>query len=133
MKEKNLLMVKQESIFTKIKNFILKLLGKNRQELIEAPTMVENNYTEKNSDFMNSIKIEKDADMEKLLLIQKQIEENDNLTEEFIEEITQDLTKQQKVKLEELYKEQIKELEKKLENYKKKITNVRKKLAQTNN
>lgn len=132
MKERNLLMVKQESIFTKIKNFILKLFGKNKQELIEAPTMVENNSTEKNSDFMNSIKIEKDADMEKLLLIQKQIEENDNLTEKFIEEVTQDLTKQQKIKLEELYKEQIKELEDKLENYKKKIINVRKKLAVNN-
>jgi len=78
-------------------------------------------------EFINSIKYEKDNEKCMLLKIQEELEKI-GINKENILYLTKNLTKEQKQRLEDLYKEQIKKYEIRFENYKNKIISIRKKL-----
>lgn len=80
-----------------------------------------------NNTFINSIKIPKDPDMDKLLKIQEEIEKV-GINKANIFELTKDLTQEQKQKLVNLYKKQIAEYEDSIQKYKNKIISIRKNL-----
>lgn len=82
---------------------------------------------EMKNDFLNSIKIEEDADKLKLLKIQKELEYR-GINKNNAYELTKDLTESQKQKLENLYKEQIQNYKISINNYKNKIVSIRKRI-----
>ena len=83
----------------------------------------------KDSSFLKSIKFTEDPDRAKLLKIQDELEKR-GINEKNAFELTKNLSDIQKQKLEILYKEQIKEFEQNIQNFKNKIISVRKKLAE---
>ena len=92
------------------------------------PNLNTNNTDDiSNNTFINSIKIPKDTDMDKLLKIQEEIEKS-GINKTNIYELTKDLTQDQKQKLVNLYKKQIKEYEISIQKYKNKIISIRKNL-----
>lgn len=118
--------IKKESFFEKIKNTIKRLFGIYEEvtERIEVPEYQTVNNRNK---FKEEIKFEEDLEKKKLLDIQRKLEEG-GMTVELATELTKDLTNEEKNNLLELYKAQIKELEKSLQNYKKRILAIRKKV-----
>ena len=125
--ENSLQLVNNKNILTKILNFFKKISWKNKSSYIISNNNMSNKTNNKNS-FYNSIKFEEDLDREKLLKIQEELEKR-GINKQNALNLTKDLSEKQKQKLEELYKEQIHELETNIENYKNKITDIRKKLA----
>lgn len=80
-----------------------------------------------NSSFIDSIKVTKDPDMDKLLKIQEEIEKRE-INKENILELTKNLSLAQKQKLENLYRSQIKEYKLSIQKHKNKIISIRKNL-----
>ncbi len=122
------LKVKKESFFQKIKLFFRNLFRKNEviQELVQEPfaEKIIENKEENKKDFVYETKIEQDEKRLVTLKLQKDYEAG------LIKE--EDMTLEQVSNLESLYKEQITKLRNDYAYYKKKIINIRKKLA-TNN
>jgi len=77
------------------------------------------------NEFLKAIKVEEDPDRVKLLEIQDELERI-GINQRNVLELTKDLTKKQKQKLENLYQEQIRSYEISVENYKNKIISIRK-------
>lgn len=124
--EKKLQVIEKKGLFVKFKNFLKKILGQDKVSYITPNNNIKDEKNNKNF-FLESIKFEEDSDKAKLLKIQDELEKR-GINEKNAFELTKDLSEEQKQKLETLYKEQIKEYELSLENYKNKITSIRKKL-----
>lgn len=123
----SLQVIENKGILVKMVNFFKKILGKDKSSYIVPNNNTKNEQNNKNS-FFKSIKFEEDPDTVKLLKIQDELERRGiNAKNAF--ELTKDLSEEQKKKLETLYKNQIKEFELSLENYKNKIISIRKKLG----
>ena len=125
--ETSLQVIENKGILKKIVNFFKKILGKDKAKYISTNNDSNSNQDNKNS-FFKSIKFEEDPDTVKLLKIQDELEKR-GINEKNAFELTKDLSEEQKKKLEILYKDQIKEFELSLENYKNKIISIRKKLG----
>lgn len=125
--ETSLQIIENKGILVKIVNFFKKILGKDKSSYIVSTKDTNNNQDNKNS-FLKSIKFDEDPDKAKLLKIQDELEKR-GINEKNAFELTKDLSEEQKQKLETLYKEQIKEFELSIQNYKNKIISIRKKLA----
>lgn len=89
---------------------------------------IENNQKEKHDNFLNMIKIEEDQELKQLLKIQEELERI-GINKKNVQELTKNLSKEQKQRLEKLYKEQIKKLEEDIINKKNKIIGIRKKIV----
>lgn len=126
-KETSLQVIENKGILKKIVNFFKKILRKDKANYISTNNDSNSNQDNKNS-FLKSIKFEEDPDEAKLLKIQNELEKR-GINEKNAYELTKDLSEEQKHKLETLYKDQIKEFELSLENYKNKIISIRKKLG----
>lgn len=124
----SLLVVNENSVFYKIKNFFRKLFFKNRNEKIIEDTIIPNSTLDNNIDKKNSIveniKIKENKEIKELLYLQKLFKMG-RIKEK-------DLSKKERIGLEKLYKHQIYELNKSINSYKNKIISVRKKLVQSN-
>lgn len=128
--ETSLQVIENKGILVKIVNFFKKILGKDKSSYIVSNNDIQSNKDNKNS-FFKSIKFDEDPDKAKLLKIQDELEKRGiNARNAF--ELTKDLSEEQKQKLEKLYKDQIKEFELSIQNYKNKIISIRKKLAENN-
>ena len=125
--ETSLQVIENKGILVKIVSFFKKILGKDKSSYIVPSNNTKNEQNNKNS-FLKSIKFEEDPDEVKLLKIQDELEKR-GINERNAYELTKDLSEEQKQKLETLYKDQIKEFELSLENYKNKIISIRKKLG----
>lgn len=125
--ETSLQTIGNEGILLKIVNFFKKILNKAKYSYIVSNNDTNSNEKSKNS-FLKSIKFDDDPDKAKLLKIQDELEKR-GINEKNAFELTKDLSEEQKQKLETLYKEQIKEFELSIQNYKNKIISIRKKLA----
>lgn len=128
--ETSLQVIENKGILAKIVNLFKKILGKDKSSYIVSSNDTDNSPNNKNS-FFKTIKIDEDPDKAKLLKIQEELEKR-GINEKNVFELTKGLSEEQKQKLETLYKEQIKEFELSIENYKNKIINIRRKLAQKN-
>lgn len=117
--ETSLQVVNNNGILKKIVNFIKSFFYKNESSYISV--------NDKNG-FFKSIKFEEDPDKAILLRIQDEIEER-GIKKENVLELTKRLTEEQKQKLLILYKEQINKYETSIENHKRNILAIRKKLA----
>lgn len=117
--ETSLQVVNNNGILKKIVNFIKSFFYKNENSYISV--------NDKNR-FFKSIKFEEDPDKAILLKIQDEIEER-GIKKENVLELTKRLTEEQKQKLLILYKEQINKYETSIENHKRNILAIRKKLA----
>lgn len=125
--ETSLQVIENKGILKKIVNFFKKILRKDKANYISTNNDSNSNQDNKNS-FLKSIKFEKDPDEEKLLKIQDELEKR-GINAKNAYELTKDLSEEQKQKLETLYKEQIKEFELSVQNYKNKIISIRKRLG----
>lgn len=125
--ETSLQVIENKGILVKIVNFFKKILGKDKSSYIVPSNNTKNEENNKNS-FFKSIKFEEDPDTVKLLKIQDELERR-GINAKNAYELTKDLSEEQKQKLEELYKNQIKEFELSVQNYKNKIISIRKKLG----
>lgn len=126
--ETSLQVIENKGILVKIVNFFKKILGKDKSSYIVPNNTTKNEENNNKNSFFKSIKFEEDPDTLKLLKIQDELERRGiNAKNAF--ELTKDLSEEQKKKLETLYKDQIKEFELSLENYKNKIISIRKKLG----
>lgn len=119
------------SILSKIIRFIKNIFKKDNIKYISAGSG-ENNSNRNDNSFFKSIKFEEDPEEKMLLKIQDDFEKM-GINIENAYKLTKDLTDSQKIKLENLYIEQIKNYETSINNYKNKIIGMRKQLAQTNN
>lgn len=128
--ETSLQVIKNKGILIRAINSFKKILGKGKSNYIVSTNDTSNIQNSKNS-FFKSIKIDEDPDKAKLLKIQDELEKR-GINKKNAFELTRDLSKEQRQKLETLYKEQINEFELSIKNYKHKIINTRKKLAQKN-
>ena len=119
------------SILSKIVKFIKNIFKKdNIKYITEGNSDKQNNRNE--NPFFKSIKFEEDPDKAMLLKIQDDFEKM-GINKVNAYKLTKDLTDSQKTKLENLYREQIRNYQISISNYKTKIIGMRKKLSQTNN
>ena len=118
-KETSLQVVNNNGILKKIVNFIKKLLYK--ENAIDITSKDKN-------DFLKSVKFEEDPDKNMLLKIQDELEKK-GINRDNAYELTKNLTEIQKQKLLKLYEEQIKNYENSLENHRKNILAIRRKLV----
>ena len=125
--ETSLQVIENKGILKKIVNFFKKILVKDKANYISTNNDSNSNQDNENS-FLKSIKFDEDPDKAKLIKIQDELERR-GINAENAYELTKDLSEEQKQKLETLYKDQIKEFELSLENYKNKIISIRKKLG----
>ena len=125
--ETSLQVIENKGILKRFVNFFKKILGKDKTNYISTKNASNSNQDNKNS-FLKSIKFDEDPDKAKLLKIQDELERR-GINKKNALELTKDLSEEQKQKLETLYKDQIKEFELSLENYKNKIISIRKKLG----
>ena len=86
-----------------------------------------NDYVLSKKSFKESLKSTESLERIELINIQRQLEEG-GITLKLAQELTKHLNKEQKKKLLELYKNQIRDLEDSIENYKRKIIEIRKKV-----
>ena len=93
---------------------------------------LESNRKLKHNTFVETLKFEEDKELKKLIEIQEELEKK-GINKENVQELTKDLYEKQKQRLENLYKEQIKELEIKLQNSKNKIIEIKNKLTKNEN
>lgn len=120
MVEKDLSVIEKDSFFDKIKTFFKNLFGKKSVKTENFETITNNEIKkEKVKSPENNCDTEK-----KLLLIQKQIE-NTSLTVNEVNGIIKNLNKDEIELLKELYKNQIVNLERDLNNYKNRIMAVK--------
>lgn len=124
MEEKELIKIENLNIFQKIKVFLKKIF--NREDKKENVQKTEKNII-KNINLANDFK-----EKEKMLRLQEKYEAGEILESELSEE--------ERIKLEELYKQQIKILEynideynNKLKNYKSQIIEIKKKIENNKN
>jgi len=124
--KKGLLVVNENSIFYEIKTFFKRLFFKSenlvKEEKIEKVKI--QNENNKTSSFLEDIKIEENKEFKELLYLQKLFEMG-RIKEK-------DLTKEERIGLEKLYKQQIYDLKKSINSYKNKIISIRTKLVQSN-
>jgi len=92
-------------------------------EINNLDTKEKDNYYY--NDFLNSLKYNEDPDKKILLKLQDELETK-GINQENILQLTKNLSKEQKNKLEELYKQQIYDLKLKINEYKNKIISIRK-------
>lgn len=118
-KETSLQVVNNNGILKKIVNFIKKLLYK--ENTIDMTSKYKN-------EFLKSVKFEEDPDKNMLLKIQDELEKK-GINKDNAYELTKNLTEIQKQKLLKLYEEQIKNYENSLENHRKNILAIRRKLV----
>mgnify|MGYP005811211341 FL=1 len=128
--ETSIQVIKNKGILSKLINFVKKLFVKNNSNYFSI-TKEETSTNKGNNSFLKSIKFEEDADKQKLLAIQEELEKI-GINKKNIFKLTRDLSASQKEKLELLYKEQINELEQSIEKSKNRIILIRKKLAENN-
>lgn len=119
MKETGLI-EKKNTIFSKIKNFISNLFNKKEKEVQKE----ECEFNTEN-DFKQRIIVEEDKEKVRLLNLQQEFEKG-NIQEEDIDEVDVE-------KLHKLYDEQIEEINKQTEMYKKKILEIKAKLNKSAN
>ena len=74
----------------------------------------ENSKKEKHENFLKMLKFEEDQELKELLNIQEELERI-GINRKDLQELTKSLSKEQKQRLEDLYKEQIKKLEEAIE------------------
>lgn len=86
---------------------------------------MENINELKRVQFLERVRLEKDEELEKLLRIQKELEQTD-INEKNVYELTKNLSGSQKSRLQELYENQISDLKNSLNCYKNKIIKLRK-------
>lgn len=124
--KEGLLAVNENSIFYEIKNFFKRLFFKSeslvKEEKIEE-IKIQNENT-KTSSFLEDIKIKENKEFKELLYLQKLFKMG-RIKEK-------DLSKEERIGLEKLYKQQIYDLKKSINGYKNKIISIRTKLAQSN-
>ena len=124
--KEGLLAVNENSIFYKIKNFFKRLFFKSeslvKEEKIEEIKIQHENT--KTSSFLEDIKIKENKEFKELLYLQKLFKMG-RIKEK-------DLSKEERIGLEKLYKQQIYDLKKSINGYKNKIISIRTKLAQSN-
>lgn len=128
--ETSLQVIENKGFLVRIVNFFKNLFGQNNP-ILSPSHNEEPNIEKNNKSFLNEIKFEEDPDKQKLLKIQEELEQR-GISKKNIFNLTKDLSENQKQKLEDLYKTQIREIEQSTENYKNKIISMRKKLAENN-
>jgi len=101
--------------------------GNNNNSNYSVSTNNTRNEPNNKNSFLQSIKFEQDPDIVRLLQIQDELERR-GINEENAFELTKDLSEQQKQKLENLYKKQIRELESSLGIYKKQTIPIKQNL-----
>ena len=115
---------KKESLFTKIKKFIRKIL--NKDNINDSEEKVKNDSKvniERANNFVDEVKIENNQEMERLLKLQEEFREG---------KITQgDLSDEDIDKLGKLYDEQIEKIKVQIEECKKRIEDKKKRLQKT--
>lgn len=124
-KEKSLQVIENVSFLKKILNFLKNAFRTNKTSYYISNNQLTNEQNEKDN-FIKSTKYTQDPDEERLLKIQDELEKR-GINHENAYELTKDLSDSQKIKLENLYKEQIKNFENSIESSKNKIINIRKK------
>ena len=107
--ETSLQVIENKGILIRIMNFFKKILGKDKSNYIVTNNDIDSNQDNNKNSFLKSIKFDEDPDTAKLLKIQDELEKR-GINEKNAFELTKDLSKEQKQKLEALYKEQINEL-----------------------
>ena len=122
--KEGLLAVNENSIFYKIKNFFKRLFFKSESLVKEEKIEEIKNENTKTSSFLEDIKIKENKEFKELLYLQKLFKMG-RIKEK-------DLSKEERIGLEKLYKQQIYDLKKSINGYKNKIISIRTKLAQSN-
>ena len=124
MDQNNQIVEKKESLFTKIKKFIRKIL--NKDNINDSEEKVKNDSKvniERANNFVDEVKIENNQEMERLLKLQEEFREG---------KITQgDLSDEDIDKLGKLYDEQIEKIKLQIEECKKRIEDKKKRLQKT--
>ncbi len=124
MDQNNQIVEKKESLFTKIKKFIRKIL--NKDNINDSEEKVKNDSKvniERANNFVDEVKIENNQEMERLLKLQEEFREG---------KITQgDLSDEDIDKLGKLYDEQIEKIKVQIEECKKRIEDKKKRLQKT--
>ena len=124
--ETSLEVVGNYGILKKIISFFKKIISKKETNYSYFLDNEENNNIKPNN-FLNSIKYTEDPDKKNLLKIQKELEKI-GINKENALLLTKNLSKIQKNKLLNLYKEQIDSLNTSINNYKEKIIKIKKRL-----
>ncbi len=122
--EKSLRVVENTSIFKRFFVFLTNFFKKNKVNYFINNTNTSDEKNNKNN-FINSIKHNEDPDNILLLKIQDELEKK-GINYDNAYELTKNLTNEQKIKLSNLYKEQINNFESSIENSKNKIISIRK-------
>lgn len=125
--EKSLQVVENTSFFKRLFVFLTKFFKKNKVNYFINNTNTSNEKNNKNN-FINSIKHNEDPDNILLLKIQDELEKK-GINYDNAYELTKNLTNEQKIKLSNLYKEQINNFESSIENSKNKIISIRKQIS----
>lgn len=122
--EKSLRVVENTSIFKRIFVFLTNFFKKNKVNYFINNTNTSDEKNNKNN-FINLIKHNEDPDNILLLKIQDELEKK-GINYDNAYELTKNLTNEQKIKLSNLYKEQINNFESSIGNSKNKIISIRK-------
>ncbi len=125
--EKSLQVVENTSFFKRFFVFLTKFFKKNKVNYFINNTNTSDEKNNKNN-FINSIKHNEDPDNILLLKIQDELEKK-GINYDNAYELTKNLTNEQKIKLSNLYKEQINNFESSIENSKNKIISIRKQIS----
>lgn len=121
--KETLLVINENSIWGKMKIFFKRLFFKNEKNVKEErvkETKIPNTNDNTNS-FLKDIKIKENKEMKELLYLQKLFKMGK------IKE--KDLSKEERIGLEKLYKQQIYDLKKSINNYKNKIIIIKTKIS----
>ncbi len=124
----NLEITNNYSLLSKIVNFIKNIFKKDNVKYITETTNSNKNNRNNNTFF----KFEQDPEKAILLKIQNDFEKI-GINKENAYKLTKDLTNAQKEELENLYRQQIRNYQISINNYKNKIIGIRKKLSQIKN
>lgn len=122
--EKSLQVVENTSFLKRFFVFLTKFFKKNKVNYFINNT----NTSDNKNNFINSIKHNEDPDNILLLKIQDELEKK-GINYNNAYELTKNLTNEQKIKLSNLYKEQINNFESSIENSKNKIISIRKQMS----
>ena len=122
--ETNLQVISNTGILKRLINFLKRIFYKND---VKYPIDDNKSLNNKNS-FLKNIKFKEDPDKEMLLKIQDDLEKNGINTENAYN-LTKNLSETQKIKLLNLYKEQIEMYESSIKSYKNRILAIRKKIV----
>ena len=125
--EKSLQVVENTSFFKRFFVFLTKFFKKNKVNYFINNTNTSDEKNNKNN-FINSIKHNENPDNILLLKIQDELEKK-GINYDNAYELTKNLTNEQKIKLSNLYKEQINNFESSIENSKNKIISIRKQIS----